>query len=568
MKYRPRCPMLRAAQDYAAAGHRVFPVRVYRDKKGSWVKVPALRCPRKGGPVNRFPAAWQDPSKGAIHQASRNVDEVTGMWLAHPGCAIGYGAPPRVVIVDVDGAAMLARLRASRPDLALLLEQADTFRVRTPGHRGLHVYYGLLAGMVVGQTAAAGLTRAGEDDVRRMVDVRVGGRGLTVLPPSRTAAGAYEVDHGTLDELEVLPVEWAAALAGRPRPVAASKPAPVRRSVSLKPSTYTPGGSILESDPGPPGGGKWPAGTGRHPILFPRACAMRELGWPIERALAETHETNLRIFEDPKDAGLVEPMSAGRLLPIRRRSMKKGLQYDEEDTQTRADAYLVGGTWQRDEPGAWTWYGSPFADMLYRLYGIRVHDHRRDWNRHEDGLLIEDVWDRLTGRPHDVDWNRGGGRMWAELLALLTNGDRHPLLIITHSHGAQVAAIALQAMERRGELKKPVREVCWLAVDPPVRRDMADAYRHSGLFLSRTSKRPIVQTRSSGANWRSWPRWAGARRWPWDGSKLTPDTVLLPQPGGHSRVLERPDSYPGFWQAVFDHFDFPLAGLKRGVIRD
>ena len=142
--------LLAAALDYAARGWAVLPLRG---------KVPALAH--------------------GLRDATTDPDRVRLWWSAeHRGCNVGIVAPPDVLILDVDtahghaaeadGAAALAALESAHGDLP------DTPRATTGGG-GEHVWFRLPEGVRHGNERGA--LPAG-------LDVRGGGRGYVVAPPS------------------------------------------------------------------------------------------------------------------------------------------------------------------------------------------------------------------------------------------------------------------------------------------------------------------------------------------------------------------------------------------------
>ena len=196
-------------------------------------------------------------------------------------------------------------------------------------------------------------------------------------------------------------------------------------------------------------------------------------------------------------------------------------------------AIRVSGTWGREfgKTDNWLQPHSPFA-KLARKAGIHCIPHHRIWSTVEDGLISEDIYDALLHKRRDRAWVLGG-------LHLKDYLEDHPEvdLVITHSHGAQVASFAAKALERDPPF--------WLLIDPPVRRESNIV---EGYHRMRTGG--IVQTISSTWNPYSWPRWAGARRWPWDRVRL-PGAFVLDQPGGHSSVLRKAEKYEEWWTQVF-----------------
>jgi hypothetical protein len=142
--------LLAAALDYAARGWAVLPLRG---------KVPALAH--------------------GLRDATTDPDRVRLWWSAeHRGCNVGIVAPADVLILDVDtphghaaeadGAAALAALESAHGDLP------DTPRATTGGG-GEHLWFKLPEGVRHGNERGA--LPAG-------LDVRGGGRGYVVAPPS------------------------------------------------------------------------------------------------------------------------------------------------------------------------------------------------------------------------------------------------------------------------------------------------------------------------------------------------------------------------------------------------
>ena len=205
-------------------------------------------------------------------------------------------------------------------------------------------------------------------------------------------------------------------------------------------------------------------------------------------------------------------------------------------------AIFVGGTWSRRQgrTAAWLQEGSEF-ESLCRENGIERRGHMQVWSTHEDGLVSEDLADSLRHRPRDYAWVTGGLQL-ERILADNPDVD----LVISHSHGAQVMAeAALNIADKRGV--NGFEGLRWLAVDPPVRKDVD---LHMGYLKMGAYGAGVVQTISSPWNWRSWPRWAGARRFPWDEALLPRIARWFRQPDGHSRVLEHPTEYRNWWEPV------------------
>lgn len=247
-----------------------------------------------------------------------------------------------------------------------------------------------------------------------------------------------------------------------------------------------------------------------------------------------------------------------------------------------AEALCVGGTWDFDQKEGWTHPGSPLGELLEFACDdgpILIRQHRDYWNHHEEGLIAETLWQRVRGEPNFPAWRAGGEQLAKALFALAARdaGDRWPLLIISHSHGAQVTAYALDSLRMDPAWRAPVnskgepcrwqREVFWLAIDPPVRRELAlvynSAYQSLNLRAPWVHRPHLVQTRSNARNWKSWPRYLGARRWPWDASRMVGDRRVkdydipfVAQPGGHSDVLLRPRRHDLWWYDLLRLFSF------------
>ena len=201
-------------------------------------------------------------------------------------------------------------------------------------------------------------------------------------------------------------------------------------------------------------------------------------------------------------------------------------------------AVFVGGTWSRKGQHEADWLDpahSRFQAVCALNHVKRVHADRI-WSTREDGLIVEDVFDFLKGHKIDGAWKEGGNRL-GTLLDVNDDVD----LIISHSHGAQVVAMA--ALVVPGDKLTNIR---WLAIDPPVRREkmLMTGYMRMMSFSPR-----IVQTISATWDCASWPRWAGARRFPWDRRAL-PGAFPFDQPNGHSDVLRYPYSHYAWWQRV------------------
>ena len=268
-----------AALAYARGGHRVFPVHA-RDKH------PLRPRPAPGDP--ELPLAdWQDCDKGGFHAGVCDEDLVRIWWgVQYRGAGIGYSIPPDVFVLDDDSGESLEKLKVKAPELAEEVE-ACTSVVRTA--RGHHYYFRRPENHPpVHQTSAAVLRRLTADHIRRIFDIKGGGAGYSILPPSTDKAW----EEGDLDTAPVASEELMRALETNVRPGTTSG------RVSLKPSTYV-------GERTPLGAEKLPPGTPRHPILLSEAGAMRERGWEADAIAAGLLALNEQLFEDPKATHLV-----------------------------------------------------------------------------------------------------------------------------------------------------------------------------------------------------------------------------------------------------------------------
>ena len=183
----------------------------------------------------------------------------------------------------------------------------------------------------------------------------------------------------------------------------------------------------------------------------------------------------------------------------------------------------------------WLTRGSSFKSAA-RALGFDHAEPVHAWNALDEQVRAGGAWERITGRARDDEWRAAGERLASALTA-----DQEIELIVSHGSGAQIVAEAVRLNRDR------MVRLRWLALDPAVRpeRDIQDGYRR---FCERGVG--IVQTVSAVCDLRSWPRWAEAKRWPWDRARL-PGAVVVPQPDGHAEVLDRPYGNFYWWRAVF-----------------
>ena len=268
-----------AALTYAHGGHRVFPVHA-RDKH------PLRPRPEPGDPDLPL-ADWQDRTKGGFHAGVCDEHLVRMWWgVQYRGAGIGYSIPPDVFVLDDDSGVSLQQLQSAAPDLAHEVESCASV-VSTA--RGRHYYFRTPESHPpVHQTSAAVLRGLPRDHIRRIFDVKGGGAGYSILPPSPGKAWL----EGSLDTAPEASEELLRALSTDERPRTETG------LVSLRPSTYS-------GERGPLPAERYPPGTPRHPILLSEAGAMRERGWSEETIAAALVSLNEQLFEDPKAVHLV-----------------------------------------------------------------------------------------------------------------------------------------------------------------------------------------------------------------------------------------------------------------------
>lgn len=181
-------PVADAAIAYAAAGWPVIPC---------WEWGPQAKAPRIAGGFKR---------------ASTDPIRVARWWETWPDALIGYALPVGMIVLDVDRLDALADLEAINGG-----PLPETLSVRTgrPGG-GLHLYC---------RTGRPDLTQTGVRlaDGKPVVgvDVRAGGRGYLILPPSLHPASGLPYRWETLTPAADLP----AALEAACGPVAPRPPA-------------------------------------------------------------------------------------------------------------------------------------------------------------------------------------------------------------------------------------------------------------------------------------------------------------------------------------------------------
>lgn len=150
-------PLLGAAFWYAEAGFSVLPCR----ETGPQAKAPYVQ--------NGFRAASSDPV------------QITDWWQRWPGALIGLAVPKQCFVLDFDSLPV-SDLEAKLKNVLPKKTMAKTGRDSVPG-AGVHLWFTRpVADGVALPTSQSGLKVGGVSMVG--VDVRLGGRGYVVAPPS------------------------------------------------------------------------------------------------------------------------------------------------------------------------------------------------------------------------------------------------------------------------------------------------------------------------------------------------------------------------------------------------
>lgn len=142
--------LLHAALDYVARGWNVFPCHEHTTSTHR-AKSPRIR--------------------GGFKAATTNPELVAAWWFEYPDALIGLAIPPGTVVLDIDDMTALADLEEIAGDVL-----PATLTARTG--RGMHLYY---------RHPSPFLTQGGirgPSGLLQGVDVRIGGKGYLIGPPS------------------------------------------------------------------------------------------------------------------------------------------------------------------------------------------------------------------------------------------------------------------------------------------------------------------------------------------------------------------------------------------------
>lgn len=108
--------------------------------------------------------------------ATTDPHTITRWWKQWPHALIGYAPPPGIIVLDIDRPAALAELEAINDGPLPPTLTAHTGRAGG----GMHLYYTTRR-----HDLTQGVVRHGDGQPVRGVDVRLGGRGYLIVPPSR-----------------------------------------------------------------------------------------------------------------------------------------------------------------------------------------------------------------------------------------------------------------------------------------------------------------------------------------------------------------------------------------------
>lgn len=139
----------------------------------------ALDYAKQGWPVlpcrESEPRAKRPYILGGFHNASVDADQIQRWWYEWPGALIGLAIPPGVVVLDFDKPGALAVVEAINEG-----PLPDTLTARTGrAEGGTHYYYR----HHIPDLSQTGVRRV-DGTLVRGVDVRVGGKGYLIAPPS------------------------------------------------------------------------------------------------------------------------------------------------------------------------------------------------------------------------------------------------------------------------------------------------------------------------------------------------------------------------------------------------
>ena len=142
----------------------------------------------------------------------------------------------------------------------------------------------------------------------------------------------------------------------------------------------------------------------------------------------------------------------------------------------------VAGTWGRRyrliDGRPWHRRGSSFFQRMKDCGWSRVEQDRDPllpdngyWSGDLGGVLIQSMyeWFAQSLSAHPPVWAAGGDALAALLAKRQYEWDGKELVVIAHSHGGQVAALAFAAF-------RPEINLRLITVDMPVRRDMYPVY--------------------------------------------------------------------------------------------
>ena len=269
---KPPLELAAAALWWAQRGFAVLPLL-----EGSKAPRPAREVAQVAG----WPLEPGKPLLGGFYQATTELETVARWWRRWPQANLGYALPEGQVLVDLDESDAAQRLTQAG---FLLPPTLSVFTLR-----GQHLLYRLPVGVTLRQgcLADAGKVRSGEPAWSSLpqvrMDLRVGGKGYAILPPSRHPKGAlYQLEGESLAESAPAPAWLVELFAERPRPASLTGTAGPESVDSLA-------AQVLAG---------LPAGR-RDDGLFRYACRLRALGLSRQEAVVFQRQAWKRCTQPP-----------------------------------------------------------------------------------------------------------------------------------------------------------------------------------------------------------------------------------------------------------------------------
>lgn len=156
----------------------------------------AIQLAQAGWPILPCKPDKSTHIRGGFKSATTNPEKIGNWWDLHPSDLIGIATPPHMFIIDID-----TPKNSTPEEKATALADAEnwlketcggtippTLTVRTGGG-GKHYYF----------TANPDTLKNYTNSTKKLhphIDLRLGGKGYTIAPPSQTKYGKYEWLHG------------------------------------------------------------------------------------------------------------------------------------------------------------------------------------------------------------------------------------------------------------------------------------------------------------------------------------------------------------------------------------